>query len=145
MNLLQLDNMITVLDEPYLLLRRSANNELVHLEWKGHARSDQYRSGLELALETVEKHDLVYWIADLREMTAILKSDEQWANEVWFPKLFSSRLEKMAILESLDYFNQTSVQRSFTAVHGKLTFKVAWFPKTSEALDWIFQQEAVGV
>ncbi|HQX30904.1 MAG: hypothetical protein IPO10_13670 [Flavobacteriales bacterium] len=145
MELSPLHSMITVLDEPYLSIRRSANNELIHLEWKGHARSDQYRSSLELALDIVVKFDLVYWIADLREMTAILKSDEQWANEVWFPKLFDSRLEKMAILESSDYFNQTSVQRSFTAVHGQLTFKVAWFPKPSEALDWIFQQEAVSV
>ncbi|HMC97688.1 MAG TPA: hypothetical protein VKG92_08550, partial [Flavobacteriales bacterium] len=63
-------------------------------------------------------------------------------NEVWFPELFNTGLEKMAILRSSDYFNQTSVQRSFTAVNGKLTFKVAWFQTTGEAMDWLFRQEA---
>ena len=88
-------------------------------------------------------HDILYWLADLRTMTAILQEDEKWANEEWFPRLFNTKLEKMAILRSQDYFNQTSVQRSFTAVNGQLTFKVAWFPGTGEALDWLFQQEAV--
>lgn len=134
---------LVLLDEPYLHIHCSMRDRLVHLHWKGHARSEEYRHGLELAVNFVSEHNIVYWLADLRSMTAILKDDEKWANEVWFPKLFTTKLEKMAILQSQDYFNQTSVQRSFTAVNGKLTFKVAWFPETQEALDWLFVREAV--
>ena len=136
-------NAVILLDEPHLLMRLFADHRLIHLQWKGHSRSIQYRSGLDLALDMVEKYKVSYWIADLREMTAILQDDEKWANEVWFPKLFHTPLEKMAILQSADYFNQTSVQRSFTAVNGQLTFKVAWFPLEPEALDWLFQREAM--
>ena len=134
---------VILLDEPYLQIHCALYERMIHLQWKGHARSEEYRHGLELALSFVDEHDILYWLADLRTMTAILQEDEKWANEEWFPRLFNTKLEKMAILRSQDYFNQTSVQRSFTAVNGQLTFKVAWFPGTGEALDWLFQQEAV--
>ncbi|MFZ1686434.1 MAG: hypothetical protein WAU70_03370 [Flavobacteriales bacterium] len=130
-------------DEPFLRVSHTPKDHLIHLEWKGHARSDQYRMGLDLGLDFVKKHDVRYWLADLRKMTAILQADEKWANEVWFPKIFDTGLEKMAVLPSSDYFNQTSVQRSFTAVNGKLTFKVAWFREAGEAFDWLCQQEAI--
>jgi len=138
----QIDDVV-LLDESYLYVRCSMHERFIHLQWKGHARSEEYRYGLDLALNFVAERGIFYWLADLRTMTAILQQDEKWANEVWFPKLFNTRLEKMAILRSQDYFNQTSVQRSFTAVNGKLTFKVAWFPETQEALDWLFLREAV--
>lgn len=132
-----------LLDEDFLRMTYAADHQLIQLQWHGHARSDQYRRGLEVALDFVRENNVHLWLADLRLMTAILKEDEEWANAVWFPRLFGTGLEKMAILPSHDYFNQTSVTRSFTAVSGKLTFKVAWFESPSEALVWLFAHEAV--
>lgn len=134
---------VTLVDEPFLWMGHSPGERLVHLEWKGHATSEQYRSSLDFALGFVAKHGVRYWLADLRAMTAILATDERWANEVWFPKLFGTGLEKMAVLRSRDYFNQTSVERSFARVESKLTFKVAEFATTKEALDWLSKREAV--
>lgn len=131
-----------LLDEDFLRMTYAEDHQLIQLQWKGHARSDQYRRGLETALAYVREHHVRCWLADLRQMTAILQDDEQWANTVWFPRLFGTGLEKMAILPSSDYFNQTSVQRSFTAVNGRLTFKVAWFEGPGEALAWLFTAEA---
>lgn len=136
-------NDTVLLDEPFLLMTYSATEKLVHLQWKGHARSDEHRRGLETGLDFVAWNDVRYWLADLRDMGAILKADEQWGNEVWFPKLFNTSLEKMAILPSRDYFNQTSVQRSLTAVNGQLTFKVGWFESVEEAMDWLKHKEAI--
>ena len=132
-----------LLDEPFLLMRYSQQDRLIHLEWKGHARSDEYRRGLDLAQDFVLKNDVRRWLADLRKMTAILQTDEKWTDEVWFPKLFNTGLEKMAILPSSDYFNQTSVQRIITAVNGSSTFQIAWFQTTDEAISWLFQTEAI--
>jgi len=134
---------VILLDEAFLRMSYSPADRLIQLQWNGHARSEDYRKGLQLAVEMVAKHDLLYWLADLRAMTVILQADEKWSQEVWFPTLFKTGLEKMAIVQSADYFNQTSVQRSFTAVNGKLSFKVAWFPATEEAVDWLFRKEAV--
>ncbi len=125
-------------DESFLRITTDVSHRTIRLTWKGHARSDQYRQGLTIALEFMEAHNEVrYWIADLREMTAIMQADEKWANEIWFPRLFHTGLERMAIIASKDYFNQTSVERSFTAVNGQLTFDVAWFRTADEALEWI--------
>lgn len=132
-----------LLHEPFLLLTYSASERLIHLEWNGHATSPQYRSSLELAVQFVAKHDVHFWLADLRGMTAILQADEKWANEKWFPKLFATPLEKMAILHSSDYFNQTSVARSFNKVNSQLTFQVADFSNMEQALKWLKKREAV--
>ena len=132
-----------ILDEPFLRMGHSATDNLIHLRWMGHARSEEYRSSLERAVAFVIENDIRYWIADLRKMTVILKDDETWANEVWFPKLFKTGLEKMAILESEDYFNKTSVQRSFTALKGSISFEVAWFPSYLQAIDWLNEQELI--
>ncbi len=132
-----------LLHEPFLLMTYSPGERLIHLEWNGHATSSQYRSSLELAVNFVAKHDVHLWLADLRGMTAILQADETWANEHWFPKLFATPLEKMAIIHSKDYFNQTSVARSFRKVGGKLTFKVADLTDMKKALDWLHAREAV--
>lgn len=131
-----------VLDEDFLRITYLPGERLIHLEWKGHAKSEQYRRGLLAGLACVQENDVRHWLADLRRMTAILQADEQWANTVWFPQLFGTGLEKMAILPSSDYFNQTSVQRSFTAVNGRLTFKVAWFEREDEARVWLARVEA---
>jgi hypothetical protein len=132
-----------LLHEPFLLMTFCPKERLIHLEWNGHATSAQYRSSLELAVNFVSKHDVHLWLADLRGMTAILQSDEKWANEHWFPKLFATPLEKMAILHSKDYFNQTSVARSFRKVNSQLTFKVADFNDMHEAMAWLKKREAV--
>jgi hypothetical protein len=132
-----------LLHEPFLLMTHSPQERLIHLEWNGHATSAQYRSSLELAVSYVARHDVHFWLADLRGMSAILQDDEKWANEKWFPKLFATPLEKMAILRSTDYFNLTSVERSFRKVNGQLTFKMAEFQDMKEALDWLKKHETV--
>ncbi len=137
----RMDQERIVFDEPHLTIGLREAEHMIHLRWHGHSRSDQYRNGLALALELVHQHGVRLWLADLSEMTAILRQDEQWANEVWFPKLFETGLVKMAILRSRDYFNDTSVHRSFTAVNGKVTFKVAWFATQEEAQEWLFKRE----
>ena len=132
-----------LLDEPFMRMTHSRADQLIHLEWRGHARSDNYRRGLDLALNFVMKNDVRRWLADLRNMTAILQADEKWTDEVWFPKLFNTGLEKMAILPSSDYFNQTSVQRIITAASGPSTFQIAWFETSLEAIDWLSRKEAL--
>ncbi|MCB0793341.1 MAG: hypothetical protein KDB88_01270 [Flavobacteriales bacterium] len=136
------NNVKLLMDEAFLRMDFVPEQSLIRLVWHGHAGSGQYRYGLERALAFVRSHGVRRWLADLRDMTAILQEDEQWANTVWFPQLFGTGLEKMAILPSHDYFNQTSVQRSFTAVDGQLTFQVAWFESEQEALDWLGKAEA---
>ncbi|MEZ4759111.1 MAG: hypothetical protein R2810_04910 [Flavobacteriales bacterium] len=42
-----------------------AGPNLIRLQWKGHARSGQYRYGLERALAFVRGHDVRHWLADL--------------------------------------------------------------------------------
>ncbi len=130
-------------EEPFLTVSYAPKQQLIHLEWRGYAKSEEYRKGLDLAVDFAVENGVRCWLADLREMGPILQKDEKWANEVWFPKLFKGSLEKMAVLRAADYFNQTSVERSFKVVSGSVTFHVAYFPTEEEALVWLFERVAM--
>ena len=82
-------------------------------------------------------HQLERWLADLRGMNAILRQDEQWTVNEWFPTLAKTGLKRMAILMSSDYFNQMSVDRIMQAATPEMPFAVAYFDDAEGALAWL--------
>lgn len=126
-----------IFDEPFLRIGHDPEHALLHLVWSGYAPSKDYRRGLDLALEFVLENEVELWLADLREMGAILQGDEKWTNTVWFPLLAKSALQKMAILRSGDYFNDTSVDRIMTSASEVVGFEVGYFRTQKEAQEWL--------
>ena len=126
-----------VLQEPYLRIGHDQGHDLIHLVWNGYAPSGAYRKGLDTALEYVLEHGITRWLADLRQMGAILQADEKWTNTHWFPQLANSELERMAILRSDDYFNAMSVERIMTNAIEVVGFEVAYFRTEEEAVQWL--------
>lgn len=110
---------------------------LITLTWTGFAPSTVFRSILEDALMNVRLQHLSFWLADLRKMNAILRQDEQWSANDWFPRLAASGLKRMAILTSSDYFNQTSVDRIMSDATPELTFTVSYFDDPATARAWL--------
>ena len=126
-----------ILDEAFLTIEVATKTKTISLRWTGFAVSEDYRRGLETALESVLENDLEFWLADLRDMTAILTRDSKWTNEEWFPKLIPSKLKRMAIVESSDYFNKMSVDRIMDIAEPSLPFKVSYFREIEEAKKWL--------
>lgn len=117
---------------------------MIVLRWSGYASPADYRVGLDFALDFVIRNRVRYWLADLHHMTAILRPEEKWTNEVWFPKLIKAAvLEKMAIIPSKDFFNQMSVDRIMEYSAGAIKFQVGYFPNERESLEWLFDRHEV--
>lgn len=126
------DEYVTVSSEPA--------SELITLTWTGFAPSPVFRSILEDALMNVRLRQLKFWLADLRKMNAILRQDEQWSANDWFPRLALTGLERMAILTSSDYFNQMSVDRIMTNATPELPFAVSYFDDPEAARSWLLSK-----
>ncbi|MCB9169761.1 MAG: hypothetical protein H6594_05340 [Flavobacteriales bacterium] len=130
-----------VYDEVYLRIHYDAARSLVRLAWQGYVPSETYREALDTALEFVLRNKVHLWLADLRGMSAILRDDELWTNTDWFPRLARTKLQRMAILPSLDFFNQMSVRRIMDGTTGVIEFPVGYFADPEEALDWLLEKD----
>lgn len=126
--------------DEYVTVEAETEQGLITLTWTGFAPSPVFRSILEDALMNVRLHRLSFWLADLRKMNAILRQDEQWSTNDWFPRLGASGLKRMAILTSSDYFNQMSVERIMNNATPELPFAVSYFDDPAAARDWLLSK-----
>lgn len=131
------EKVLVVRHDAHVLVKADVVARLISLQWKGYAPSPQYRAILDDALLNVRLHGMRAWLADLRGMNAILRQDEQWTVNEWFPRLAQAGLERMAILTSTDYFNQMSVDRIMDAATPLMPFPIAYFDDPEAARIWL--------
>lgn len=129
--------MTTALETEFVTVTVHHASRLIQLRWKGFAPTPEFRRTLDEALQAVLEHKLLYWLADLRGMSAILRRDEQWSTTDWFPRASASGLKKMAIVTSTDLFNQMSVERIMDDAAGVITFQTAYFDDVDVARTWL--------
>ena len=127
----------TILDRPFLRIVHYPANDLIKLTWHGYTPSAEYRDGLETAREYITDYGVTRWLADLRQMGAILQADEKWTNTTWWQGVARSDLKKMAVMRSDDYFNDMSVERIMNTAMDLVDFEVAYFRSEEEALAWL--------
>ena len=133
------DSVIEILNEPFLSINHSPSQDLIILRWSGYADAANYRRGLDAALEFVKEHRVKRWLADLRNMHAILSGEVKWTNEDWFPRLIAAgALRRMAIMPSSDFFNQQSVERIMNFSSGAIQFEVGYFQDEQDSMEWLF-------
>lgn len=124
-------------DREFLAIYHEPESRLIHLKWKGFASSDNFRDGLNFALDAVKEHQIENWLGNLKLMESIHPADEEWASIEWFPKIAATSLRKMAIVTSLDYFNNTSVKRIVNSVVPVINFETRYFVDIIPAKDWL--------
>ena len=116
--------------------------QMVTLKWTGYAPSKTFRSILDEAQQHVRTLGLKRWLADLRQMDAILRQDEHWSVTDRHPRMVTSGLKRMAILTSVDYFNQMSVDRIITAASPEMPFEITYFDDLNKAKAWLLASES---
>ena len=130
-----------IFDKPFLTILADDEFKQIHLRWKKFANSDEFREGLSFALDYVKKHNVKKWLANLRDMSIIKETDRDWVNNIWFPLLSKTNLERMAILVSQDYFNQSAVTRIMNKAEEDqlLRFPTEYFNDIDRARAWLLK------
>jgi hypothetical protein len=126
-----------ILTDPCVSIKGNAQKGMLTLRWKGYCPSDGYRHALETARKAVLTNNFKHWLADLRNMEAILRDDERWTVEEWFPKMGHTNLERMAIITSSDFLNAMSVDRIMDESRSSYGFDVAYFDDERKATAWL--------
>jgi len=113
------------------------DNHYVHIQWKRFADSNQFRKALEFGYDQVVEHNMTGWLGNLKHMESILPVDEEWAANVWIPKLAKTGVAKMAIVTSLDFFNNVAVKRIMQTADPVINFETRYFVDLQDARDWL--------
>ena len=112
-------------------------HRILHMQWKRFADSNQFREALLFGLDQVNTHQISGWLGNLKHMESILPADEEWASKSWFPLLAKTSLRKMAIVTSLDYFNNVTVKRIMQTAEPLIGFETRYFVDPQDARDWL--------
>lgn len=126
-----------IFDKHYLTIFADEEEKEIHLRWKAFANSDELRESLNFALEYVKVHHIKRWLGNLRNMSVIKEADRSWINNEWFPQLANTGLNKMAIIISLDYFNQSAVNRIMDKAEPIIPFETEYFNDMEKAREWL--------
>ena len=124
-------------DKEHLTIYFESEHNLIRLKWKKFFTSEQYREGLTIALESANELNAGLWLANLKNMEAIAPADEDWSIEEFFPRLGKTGLQKLAIVTSLDFFNNTSVKRIVTSSQPYVNFETRYFVDEIDARAWL--------
>ena len=127
--------------DEYVTIQVSHPEQMITLKWTGYAPSKVFRSILDEAQQHVRTLGLKRWLADLRQMDAILRQDEHWTVTDWHPRMVTSGLKRMAILIGADYFNRMSVDRIITAASPEMPFAISYFDDVDKAKGWLLASE----
>ena len=124
-------------DKSFLTIFHNPEEKLVHMKWKGHSTTEQYREGLNFALDIVREHHVENWLGDLKLMQIILPVDEDWATEIWYPLISQTGLKKMAIVTSLDFLNNSTVKRIVSSTADTTGFETRFYVDVEDAKSWL--------
>ena len=130
-------------DAPYVYLLAEPSESILTIRWKNYAPSGTYRATLNMAVDLIIEHKLRYFLTDQRRRGAILHDDEVWLVTDWAPRMAKAGLARAAIVQSLDFFNRTTLDRIMQTVQPNTPYPIMYFKTMEEARDWLMTGEAV--
>lgn len=126
-----------VFDSDYVTLSFFEDQSLITIRWHRFANSTEYRTALEKALETALATNAIYWLADTTDMRVIRPADQQYTTNEWFPRFVKSKIQKVAIITSTDFFNRIAVDKILTGANDIIKFDTKYFDNLDAAFNWL--------
>ncbi|GAB3525904.1 hypothetical protein GCM10027443_00490 [Pontibacter brevis] len=129
----------TYYENEHIRLRYDEEFQLGVGEWKGFVSSSEFREMALRALEFANSYGITRWLSDRRKMKAIRQQDQQWAVEVYIPKMLESPLRRMAAVVSEDIFNNMAMEEMLKRSGGLGNISLRHFNNVTEAMAWLKQ------
>jgi hypothetical protein len=123
-------------DEPWVSVRWEDELQGVHTEWKAFANSQEFRGALMKALEAIRENHAVRYLSDTRKVKVIVREDQEWADETWFPLVAAAGLKRFAGVTAEAGLGKLTVEEVFDSVH--ITgLEVRKFSSLATARKWL--------
>lgn len=108
--------------------------------WNGFATGVPLREAHEALLRLQLQFGTAKSLSDLRSMRVIPRADQQWIQDVFFPKALAAGYRTVAIIASNNIFNQTSVKNILLHIGREDSFRAEYFQDEAAARIWLAQQ-----
>jgi hypothetical protein len=127
---------------PYLTIEYDQKLNCVSQHWKGYAKSEQFRAGIEKSVEFFKQKRAVCLISNTKELAVVSNEDTQWAATYATPLMMSYGLKYVAFIVPTNVFAQLSVNNFKNKTEDKVQLR--YFTDLAKAKAW-FQELQSGV
>jgi hypothetical protein len=117
------------------LVKWDPPSQSAHMEWQGWAKPDEFRAANDALLEAIKDHHGSRILGDSRRIRVIQKSDQDWVNQDWFPRILAAGLNRMALVMPASGLAKMNIDDMVSRVADQLD--VAYFATMNEARQWL--------
>jgi hypothetical protein len=121
------------------VVRWDAPSGGAHIEWQGWARPEEFRAANDALLQAIQDHRSSRILGDARQIKVIQKSDQDWVNEDWFPRILAAGLARMAMVLPVSGLAKMNIDDMVGRVADQLD--MAYFATLGEAREWLVRPQ----
>jgi len=118
------------------VLRWEPTYRAVCIEWQGWADPTEFAAALEAGLGAFIEHRASRWLGDCSDMKAIQKSDQEWLDQSWFPRMIAAGLHRLAVVRPKSGLAMSNLEDIMRKVPSSKV-DVAYFATVAEAGKWL--------
>ena len=97
-------------DEPWVVIRWDGVHQIVHSEWKAFANSSELRAALLRGIDAIRDHRARGYLTDTRKVKVIIRTDQEWIKETWFPLAIAAGLKRIAVVTATRGLGKVTVE-----------------------------------
>jgi SpoIIAA-like len=106
-----------------------------HMEWQGWAKPAEFQAANDALIQAIKDHHGSRVPGDSRLIKVIQKSDQDWVNRDWFPRILAAGVTRMALVLPASGLAKMNIDELVSRVADRLD--VAYFATLDEARDWL--------
>ena len=110
-------------------------SQAAHMEWQGWAKPAEFRAANDALVEAIVDHHSSKVLGDSRQIKVIQKTDQDWVNRDWFPRILAAGLTRMALVLPTSGLAKMNIDDMVSRVADRLD--VAYFATLDDARKWL--------
>ena len=122
-------------ERPYVTLELDEQLKCLTQRWKGFAKSEQFREGINKSLEFFQQKQIDKIISDTKDFSLVKKEDTDWVATVITPKMVQHGLRRMAFIVPTNIFTQITIDNFKNEAKGGVA--IQYFDDYEKAKDWM--------
>jgi hypothetical protein len=105
------------------------------MEWQGWASPTEFKAANDALVQAITEHHSTKVLGDSRQIKVIQKTDQEWVNRDWFPRILGAGLTRMALVLPKSGLAKMNIDDLVSRVADRLD--VAYFATLDDAREWL--------
>jgi hypothetical protein len=117
------------------MVRWDSPSQSAYIEWQGWAKPAEFRAANDALVQAITYHRSSRVLGDSRRIKVIQKTDQEWVNQDWFPRILAAGLTRLAMVLPASGLAKMNIDDMVGRVADRLD--VAYFPSLDKARTWL--------